>query len=321
MTRVLRCVTTGVRLLVLLLAACSPEPKDSADSAAPAAPELDPAEVRLGGACPLATRFGGFEVAANEGYSAVGGAVADGVVPMDVLTEEATDGDCVLLRRENPRCDPTCDAGEACDFDGTCIPWPTNQDLGTVTVTGLAEAVAMTPTPPGTTYFDTSLPHPAFAPDAVVTVTSSTSAFPPLYGLGVEPLVPTSTELVVGSADLTFGWAAPTGLGRSEVVLRLTVDQHGITPLSLVCTFADDGSGTAPKALVDELLVGGVTGWPNALLTRRTADRADVGAGCADLVVAWEVPIDVSVDGHTPCDSHDDCPPGQLCNFALETCQ
>ncbi|MDP2308790.1 MAG: hypothetical protein Q8P18_22405 [Pseudomonadota bacterium] len=322
--------------LSLLLAACAggaPDPSPPADHPDTAdtsdsvnLPDGDPATITLAGACPLATRYGGFEIVVNDDYSTVSGAVADGVVPITVLVEaareDASPGDsCVLLRRDNPYCEPTCDPGETCDFDGACLPYPANQDLGTIDVLGLREGVSMQPVVPGNTYFDTTLPHPVVDPDALVELRAAGAPGFTLRGVGPEALVPSTLAWVIGGAPLALAWNAPTGLGRSTIELRLTVDQHGLTPLTLVCEFADDGTADIPPALVEELLVSGVSGYPNGRISRRTADKVAVGAGCADLVVGYEVLPNVTVDGHTACDSHDDCPSGQHCNFPLETCE
>ena len=109
----------------------------------------DPATVPLAGACDLAEDFGGFQVVSAESGSAVEGDVSDGVVPQSVLEEVQRSGDCYVLRRNNPYCEPACEAGETCDFDGQCLPYPTKQDLGTVTMTGLTQAVSMEPVFPG----------------------------------------------------------------------------------------------------------------------------------------------------------------------------
>ncbi|MEC7947614.1 MAG: hypothetical protein VX265_08600, partial [Myxococcota bacterium] len=121
--------------------------------------DLDPATVRLAGTCEQSSRFGRFTVDANEDYASVSGSVADGVVPTDVLTELLTEGDCTIWRRENPFCDGGCDPGFTCDLAGECVPYPTNQAVGTVVVQGLQRPVSMDPVEPGATYFDTSLPN------------------------------------------------------------------------------------------------------------------------------------------------------------------
>ena len=290
-----------------LLACATPEP---------AAALPDPATVPLEGACPAASRYGGFEVSVAEGYSTVSGSVADGVVPTSVPTEVTTDGECRLLRRENPYCDPGCESGETCDLDGTCVPYPTNLDVGTVTLEGLAESLSLTATPPSNTYFDTDVPHPVYAADATIELVAPGFT---LHGVGPEALSTDDLDWVVGDGALAVTWDAPTGLGRSTVELRLTVDQHGATPLSVVCDFADDGAGEVSEGLIDGLLDAGVTGWPNGTLTRFTADSVE-GDSCVDLLVTRPVLATVTVSGHTPCDSFDDCPAGQFCDLVLETC-
>src|SRR5436190_4410364 len=105
------------------------ETGDDSDTSA----EIDPATVPLAGECAMADDYGGFAVIADGKDGWVEGKVADGVVPVSVLETIADDGDCQLLRRNNPFCDPGCAAGETCNFDGECVPYPADQDLGTVT--------------------------------------------------------------------------------------------------------------------------------------------------------------------------------------------
>lgn len=299
-----------------LLLACLDAPADS-DTMAP--PAGDPATVPLGGACSLSERVGGFEVSVNDLYSTAGGAVADAVLPISVLTPVATSSECTLYRRENPSCVPTCEPGQTCDFDGTCIDYPDNVDLGHVRVSGLVDPLDMVADSVGTTYFDTTLSHPVFEADTYVALTADAGLT--LHGVGVETLQSASTAWVVGGDPLIVTWTPPSGLGRSTVEVRLTIDQHGLTPLSLVCEAEDDGELAVDPALVETLLTSGVTGYPNGRFSRHTLDHATTDAGCADLSIAYELVPDVTVDGHTPCDSHDDCPRGQLCNFVLETCE
>jgi hypothetical protein len=117
-------------MLLLLLACAGPDPKPADDTAAAddtGPPDTidtseespDPDTVPLGGSCPLDQDYGGFVVSAGETSTTVDGAVTDGVVPFTVLEEIARDGDCAILRRNNPYCDPGCDPGYTCAFDGT----------------------------------------------------------------------------------------------------------------------------------------------------------------------------------------------------------
>ena len=307
---------------------------DTSDTGTPfEVPEVtgDPATVPLGGECALENRFGTFivEVYGTDGYSIVSGSALDGVVPITVLENVGTEGDCVLLKRNNPFCDPQCQGGETCDFDGECIPYPASQNLGVVTVGGLADDVVMRPVEPGTTYFDSTLTHPIFNEgDLVEMRTHEDGAFGDLelHGVGVAPLQLTSTEWALSTEDdFVVTWAPPAGpTVRSEVYMRLTIDQHGTTPISMYCSFDDDGEGSIPAGLLGQLVDSGVTGFPNAVITRRTIDSVTVpGDGCLEFVASAPQNPDpsVDVDGFTPCTRPEDCPKGQTCNVPLEICE
>lgn len=329
-------------LLLLLLLGCDPAhqhpppdtdegpdtdvPTDDTDTDTEVPePEGDPATVELAGSCPLEARFGGFLVALFDGYSIVDGSVADGIVPVSVLEQVAASGDCRLMKRNNPHCDPPCGHGETCDFDGSCIPFPANQDLGTVTIGGLGKPVIMQPVGDGRNYFDTKLPHPVFEPGALVELRTGGGAFEPavLHGVGVEPLVLVDTEWVLKDDEpLTFRWEPPSHEpARGHVHLRLNIDQHGVTPIQLFCELPDTGEATVAEELLAMLIQAGVTGFPNATVTRRTVDAAEVGEGCMDLTLASPVSPSVRVDGFTPCTKDADCPQGTTCNEALQICE
>ncbi len=294
------------------------DPVDTSD------PDGDPATIPLNGACDLDRRWGGFEVEANETYSVADGTIANGVVPVAVLTEVAAEGDCRLLKRENPYCNPTCDPGFTCDFDGTCIEYPLNQDLGTVTIAGLTTPVSMDPLSTGNKYSYTELDNPAFEPGKLIQFVTGGGAYAVLtmHGVGMAPLVPTSLDWVITEGTpLALTWDAPTEAVRSELFVSVNVDQHGITPVTLECTFTDDGSAEIASSVMDALLNFGVTGYPSARIQRRTVDKVMLGEGCADFTVDYELVAHVSVTGHTPCAAPGDCPEGQTCNLALQTCE
>ena len=119
-------------------------------------------QVSLDGVCPLGDRLGGFVLQSYESYTIIDGSVADGVIPITVLTESTTVDDCTLWVKPNPYCDPACENGDVCDLDNTCIDYPVSQDLGVVSMTGLDVEVALEAVTPGYSYFHTSLPHPAY---------------------------------------------------------------------------------------------------------------------------------------------------------------
>jgi hypothetical protein len=280
--------------------------------------------ISLDGPCAMGTAFGTFLVEAQDEFSLVDGAVANGVVPVSVLAEVAREGDCVLWRRDNPFCDPPCLAGDTCDHDGQCIPFPANQDVGTVTVSGLAEPVEMTPLQPGNRYSFTDLPNPAFAPGAEIRLRSTGGAVGRLAldGRGFSPVVPEGdTWLLAAGQALAVRWDAAGAAEGTRVGLRINVDQHGNTPVTLVCDAPDTGSAEIPRGLVDALLDAGISGYPNGRITRATTDRADVREGCVELRVGSPRSMDVRVDGHVPCDNAGECPDGQTCDLAENTCR
>ncbi len=305
----------GLLPALLLFIACGSD--DTAqDSATP-----DPADVTLAGACPLAVDYGGFEINAD----GVQGVVADGVVPIAVLEEIVSEGDCRLMRRNNPFCDPDCDPGFTCDFDGSCVPYPVNQDLGSLTVDGLVSPVELEPVFPGNTYYDTSLASPPFDAGALITLRMPDGVYGPatMHGVGVDPLVPTDEEWSVeAGVDLRVRWDPPTTEpSRGEIAFSLNIDQHGTTPGTLWCSFDDDGEGVVPAGILQTLVDTGVTGFPSGALARQTQDQAEAAAGCMDLTVSSSQTVAVDVVGFTPCISDADCPDGYECNEELQICE
>ncbi len=300
----------------------------SADTSSSGAPETSEGssssggEVELNGDCELADRVGSFLVGMEADYTAFSGSVADGVVPVSVLEQVGEDGDCILLRRNNPFCDPLCMPGQTCDFDGNCIPYPANHDVGVVSVSGLAQPVMLDPVPPTFSYFDTSLPHPGFEPGAVIALDVAGGDYSPfeLHGIGVEMVVPTAESLVLSTnTPVTVEWTPSDA--RTKLRLVLGVDQHGITPVGLVCEApADQGSLEISAEIMTQFLEAGISGFPSADYYLETEDSVTIEPGCVELVVRSHDQTMLSVEGHTPCDAPNDCPKGQLCDLKLQTC-
>lgn len=311
---------------LLLTLACTGGDKISIDDSVATDDSVptDPTTVPLDGVCSDATHWGAFNIDSNADFSFVTGSVANGVVPSHILTNVLTDGECTIWRRENPFCDPSCTSGTACDFDGNCVPYPEGQDVGTVTVDGLLSPVSMSPTPPGNTYTDTSVPNPPWEPGSLVSLRASGGVYEPfrLYGVAPEHLVPTSGAWVITPGEpFSITWEAPSGPVRTEVVVNLRIDLHGVTPSSLRCVFEDDGAGEVPASVLDQLMAAGVTGFPAGDIARRTADSTNAGGGCADLVLSSSSLAQVSITGYTPCRQDFECPEGTTCNEALERCE
>jgi hypothetical protein len=252
----------------------------------------------------------------------VSGSIAEAPVPVDVRELVAASGACRLLRRRVLACDPVCTAGMTCGEAGRCRRYPDNLDAGTVGVTGLRCQVQMRPDPVSRRYFDTSLPHPGFAPGADIRLRASGAALPPfsLAGWGVAPLVLEEGSLRLEPGQpLRIAWQ-PGEPGPARVALDLEIDQHGVTPMTLSCEAPDTGSFEVPADLIETLLAAGASGYPSVRASRQSVDSVELPPGCVELVVASAVERRLDVAGHTPCRSDADCPPPARCNLASQRC-
>lgn len=290
-----------------------------------AAFETDPNLVRLRAPCSPGRYLRGFELVMNigDGYTSFGGAVDDVPNPSENREEVAVDESCRLLKKPLLLCDPPCTSGNACGSDETCQRMPVQQDLGTLVVQGLAKTLVLRPSSLTNSYFARGLPHPGFAPDQVIHL-STTAGFlgrVDLYGIGVYPLAPwTEPVTLTENAELGFTWEAPPGTVRSVMHVELSIDQHGATPLKLVCDFPDVGHAAVTSDMVNELIASGVTGYPSGIAARQTVDAMETSAGCADFRTASVSKLPVEVTGHTPCMKDNDCTRPASCNPTTRQC-
>jgi hypothetical protein len=289
--------------------------------------ERDPTRVTLGGACRQEERLGGFQVQLNEtlGYTALDGVVRDGVIPAAVRDVVLDQGGCRLLRRRRLVCDPPCGAGQTCGLDETCVPSPVGRDMGAVRVLGLARPLELRPQQPGNTYFFTRLPHPGVQDGDVVQLTAPAPAFfapLELYGVGVRQLVPLEQRWVLTRGEpLVLHWVPPAEGARTSVFVELNIDLHGLTPLILTCDLPDTGTGTIAASVIEGLIGAGVTGFPEARVARRTADRLARPEGCVDFTIASVREVDLEVTGFVPCTRTAECPPGLTCDVSIQQCR
>ena len=288
--------------------------------------DTDPSAVTLGGPCPLDRHIGGFKVEMNAevGYTAIDGTVWNGVDPALVPDVALEEGDCRLLKQRRLICDPPCPSGKTCTPEATCEAMPVGQDVGIALFQGLVKTIFVEPVQPGNTYFYTRLDHPGFANGDVIRLTTSGGYIDALdlYGVGVEPLYPAKDQWVLEEGrPLVIEWPAPPEGTRSTMRVTLNIDQHGLTPVTLVCDLEDTGSATIPSSVIDALIQSGVTGFPSATAVRRTVDSLDGEAGCVEFQVASVGTADVEVTGYIPCTSNDNCPDPLTCNREIQQCQ
>lgn len=274
-------------------------------------------------ACAREAYLGGVAVVLKEGYTSVQGTIADAVRPVDVPRVTLTDGACELLRPKTLFCDPGCGSGETCGDDGQCVPLPTNQSLGALTIDGLSAPVEMPSKPPLYFYlFAGDLPHPAFGSGDLLTLTAEGDALEGFVTatLGVAAL---ETEMVsmamVADTPSALQWTAADGGAAVAVEIVLNIANHGGTPASVHCLAEDTGSFEIPASMVNALLGLGYSGFPSVSLTRVGSGTAELEAGCVDFRASSTRVLNVEIPGLTSCSDSGDCPEGQSCQPDL-TC-
>jgi len=277
------------------------------------------------GSCDVEQRWGGFEVELYDDILLISGTVNNAPLPSNFSEVVAQDNECLLWKRKNFFCDPPCGPSEICGPAGECIPYPVGQSLGTVSVDGLGETVSMDPIEPGARYSDTSKSIDDMVPGQRIHLHSSGGTYDPinLYGYGIEKIefADDGDWVVFKDKPITANWIPAKDNTKSHVIFHMNIDQHGATPVSLLCTFPDTGSGVVSGELISTMFSSGISGFPNGGLTRRTADNTNIGSGCADFSVVSNIDGKVHVDGFTPCKEDSDCPPGQTCNKLVELCE
>lgn len=294
MTRFVHTLTlAGAALLI----ACGGGDDDAADAGNG---NGDAGVVELGDPCPLDDKVGLFEIASRELYAAVTGQVATGVIPSTILFPEGTEAGCTLLRKINPFCDPPCQPGEVCTQAMECVPYPENESIGTVTISGLLQDVELEPNAVNS-YQDTSIPNPPFDADSLITLTASGGTIEgfTMHGYGVTPINVTDESWVIYEDEpLTINWEANEDQGR--IWATFNVDQHGNSPVTMFCDLEDTGTADIPAQLLSDLLNLGLSGVASAHVYRRTVDSVQVAEGCVELNVLSHTQVGLEVDGFTP---------------------
>lgn len=304
-------------LPLVLLCACGGETHE---------PSVDAGTVpETGGyvACAEDARVGALTVALRDGFTTVQGAVTNGVRPVDVPDVVMSEGGCELWRPKSLFCDPGCTGSTTCNDQGVCVELPSNQDIGTLTFTGLSESIELTARAPVYYYnYTGTLPHPGFNPGDSVSLQASGGSISPfsLVATGVGPLVVTTASVALQrDRPATLQWAALPQNDGVRLALELNIANHGGTPGRVVCELSDTGSFDIPAALVTALLDGGFSGFPTVSLIRQGVDSVDSDLGCVELHLLSEVVLPVSIPGLVSCSDSTDCPSGQTCQPDL-TC-
>lgn len=320
-------VRRSVLSVLLLVGACGDGGTQPPPDAGPDATPFDITD--LNGVCAPNTRTGevlvGHQTTPGVSEGTFTANLKSGVEPYAGTTLHMEEGPCQIRQRILPFCDPACNlATEVCNLESVCIPAIINLPAGTMTVTGLREAVVLEPIPVENYYQANGLPNPPFDVGAHIRLSTTGDQIEPfeLRAIGIAPMV-ISTEFPVmdWGQPLVIEWE-PGGLDGVTISLNVIVDQHALgAKYSLLCEVEDIGSYTIPATLVDEFHNGGLSGFPSVKLERRTADHVEIAPGCIELRVNSVGDQELTVVGYTPCNAATPCPPPLMCNLITESCE
>ena len=268
--------------------------------------------------CPNDERAGSLSLRlSGDDRTLVDGSIADGVIPAGVYRELASEGACQLLGP--PFCATTCASGTSCAGEDSCVPMPTNQSAGAVTITGLLTPVEVMVNGITGKYSKTILdPYPAFEAGAAIKLSAAGDFFSPfeLHAWGVSPLVTSLTTINVSNGSgVPLTWeTAGANAEQTDIFISFSVNVHGAVTGWIECTVPDTGSFEIPATLVSELIDLGLSGFPRMTMTRRSADSTELSTGdCVDFEVGSQVTIELTVDGLVSCSDTSDCPEGPTC--------
>ena len=195
-----------------------------------------------------------------------------------------------MWQRKAATCAPSCTGTQQCVRDQGCKPFPAPLSTGAVTVTGLVKPVVMQPKGANLDYFFTDFDAAPAAVSSHLQLTSAgaAAAAMSLQGIGVPAIELVNPKWTVTKGQpLAVQWKPHPGPWQIRVALN--VDQHGLSPVTVLCDSADTGSLTLSAKLITALLNFGVSGAATATVERRTADQQTVAQGCVELIVASRV--------------------------------
>lgn len=278
-----------------------------------------------GHACDSTARVGTLGLRLSDGKTLLSGAILDSVNPEAVFEVVASEDACDLLAPRDLFCSE-CSSGETCAGEEICIPKPTKQSAGTLTITGLAVGLETEPNGITGEYTSTvSEPYPAFEPGAALGLSASGDFFEPftLAAWGIPAMETSQTTIAVErEAPVALTWDTENvDPDKSEVFVDFSVNVHGTTTGWIECTVPDTGSFAIPAGLVTQLIELGLSGFPRMKLVRRSIDSTTLSTGdCVEFEVSSSASIELEIEGLTSCNDTTPCPSGQSCT-AEQTCE
>lgn len=201
------------------------------------------------------------------GYSTLIGRFFAGATPDPLpLRLDTREGDCELWVPDLPFCSEAC-APDVCTADDVCTPYPDPVAVGTITVSGLGDALSLAPATSMIVYQSPSLAYPPCEQGAKVDASGEGFALQaeciaPLELTGPDPLPVMSGEAV------HVTWVAAATGAASRIRIGLDVSHHGGKKGQIDCEVPDTGSFDIPETLVTKLISLGLAGFPTINVNR-----------------------------------------------------
>ena len=220
--------------------------------------------------------------------------LAEPEVPPEELVAQA--GECALYRHDLGPCDESCDGD--CGGAGICLPFARYASAGDISVTGVAEDLALQFVEPGYYVPETQPEGDLFEPGASIRVAAAGGDFPAfeMEARGVADLADDLPRLVLDDdRDHTVTWDAGDDEATGFQLVLRSGWHGGPYETMLICEAPDEGRLEISRTLIRMLprfgLDGGLLPHPSmaARFTRRVVDT-EVGA--VELFVAHMVSVE-----------------------------
>jgi hypothetical protein len=277
---------------------------------------------------------GAFSVLLNEAldgtpaYASIIGNVHSGPTPSAVqLNVSDTAGDCQLSKPLAHVCGSGCGGTAVCVADGVCQNNPTLEDVGAVTVSGVAKATGektVMLTSVNGNYSVTADDEPAYPPfsegdDVEVDATGGKYPAFSIRAKAIAPLVlPAGTVTVQRNQPVPLKWTAAGAAATSKIHVKLEISHHGGLKGQIDCDTTDTGTLEISASLVTELVDLGYSGYPSITVSRSAIGSTTIAPGRVELRLGEDIIRDVQIPGLVSCTGDADCPTGQTCQTDLQ---
>ena len=248
----------------------------------------------------------------GEAYTSLIGRFFNGLTPDPApLKLDTKDASCELKVPVLPFCNEPC-SPDVCTADDECTPYPAAVAVGNIAVSGLGDALSLSPATSMIVYQSPSLAYPPCEAGAKVAASADGFALEaeciaPLELTGPEPL-PVKTGEVVHVT-----WKAAASGAKSKIRIGLDVSHHGGKKGQIDCEVPDTGSFDIPEALVTKLIGLGLAGFPTINVNRVSLG---VDAKNAEVSLLLSSSVTRAVDtGVKSCLDDAECD-GQTCSKA-----